>query len=82
MPSAEDLNWNEDNVKLLLQNPSELLLDDRWRLWVFKRGGVSAVYDQLLKLDYRRFELPVLERFISDPGLEADEYVKALHMGR
>ena len=82
MLAVESIIWNESEVKLLLFNPTELLLASHWRTWVLKRGGLQAVYDQLLKLDYTRFERPVLELIISDPGRGADEYFIALYMGR
>jgi predicted ATPase len=75
--------WTEDDARLLLQNPIKLFLkEDRWRIWVFKRGGLPSVYDQLLKLDFSSSEQEIVNLIISAPGLDAKNYAMTLSVDR
>jgi predicted ATPase len=83
MSFPASLIWTEDDARLLLQNPVKLFLkEDRWRTWVFKRGGLTSAYDQLLKLDFSSSEQEVLDLIISTPGLDAKNYASTLCVDR
>jgi len=79
---VNQVQWDEQHVKILLYDPTRLLAEEPWSSWIRRHGGLDAVFSHLRRLRLPEKQRQTLEVLLDNPDAGIPAYTAKLHVSR